>query len=204
MTDLERLSAEELLGEALDRHHPRLVTACSFQKEDSVVIDMLMRLEPSSRVFMIDTGVLFSETYQMHREVERSYGISVEVVAARASDGTRWASDRCCGAAKVAALDEALADVDAWVTGIRREQSPFRGDTRKAQFDPKRSVWKYNPLADWSEEDVWAYIRRHSVPYHPLHDRGYGSIGCEPCTQQGAGREGRWAGQDRSECGLHL
>ena len=169
-----------------------------------MLIDMLMQIEPGSRIVMIDTGVLFPETYEVRREIEARYGIAVEEVPAEAGQDMAWASDRCCSSAKVAALDRVLAGAEAWITGIRREQSELRSSAPKAHFDEKRGVWKYNPLADWSEDDVWRYIRSHSLPYHPLHDRGYESIGCMPCTRPGAGREGRWAGQDRSECGLHL
>jgi phosphoadenosine phosphosulfate reductase len=104
----------------------------------------------------------------------------------------------------VDALERALADVDAWITGIRREQSPTRAEAPKLEQDPKRGISKVNPLADWSEKDVWRYIDRHELPYHPLHDRGYASIGCAPCTRPGDGRAGRWAGQDKTECGIHL
>ena len=104
---------------------------------------------------------------------------------------------------QVEALERALDDVDAWVTGIRREQSPTRAEAGKLEYDDRRGIWKVNPLADWSEKDLWRYIFEHDVPYHPLHDQGYGSIGCEPCTRPGSGREGRWAGLDKTECGIH-
>jgi phosphoadenosine phosphosulfate reductase len=107
-------------------------------------------------------------------------------------------------ASKVAALDSALGELDAWITGLRREQAATRADARKLEFDARRGVFKANPLADWSEQAVWDYIARHNVPYNSLHDRGYASIGCSPCTLPGSGREGRWAGSDKVECGLHL
>jgi phosphoadenosine phosphosulfate reductase len=94
--------------------------------------------------------------------------------------------------------------MDAWITGIRREQSPTRADAPKLDRDEGRGLWKFNPLVDWTEEDVWRYVREHELPYHPLHDQGYASIGCAPCTLPGNGREGRWAGQDKVECGLHV
>ena len=105
--------------------------------------------------------------------------------------------------AKVDALERALAGVDAWISGIRREQAPTRSAASKLQRDERRCIWKLNPLVDWTEQDIWRYIYAHDLPYNSLHDQGYASIGCAPCTQPGSGREGRWAGQDKTECGLH-
>jgi phosphoadenosine phosphosulfate reductase len=204
MRGLEELAAEELVAVALERHHPELVLACSFQKEESVLIDMLMRIEPSARVFTIDTGVLFPETYETWRKVEDRYGLRVEVMDATPDNGTPWSAAQCCGRRKVDALDRALAGADAWITGIRRDQSPTRADAPKHEWDAARGVWKFNPLADWSDKEVWRYVQDHDLPYHPLHDRGYASIGCAPCTLPGDGREGRWAGQAKTECGLHV
>jgi phosphoadenosine phosphosulfate reductase len=195
---------EATLHAAIERHHPRLVMACSFQKEESVLIDMLMRIEPSARVFTIDTGVLFPETYETWRRIEARYGLRVEVVDATPPNGTPWSAAACCGARKVEALEEALSGVDAWITGIRREQSPTRADSETVEWDSARGVWKVNPLVAWSDSDVWSYVQAHDLPYHPLHDRGYASIGCAPCTLPGDGREGRWAGQEKTECGLHV
>jgi phosphoadenosine phosphosulfate reductase len=201
--NLESLSAHEVLAEAIERHHPSLVMACSFQKEESVLIDILMSIEPSARVFTIDTGVLFPETYEVWKQVEDRYGLRVEVMDAT-SPTSPWTAERCCGQRKVAALEEALDGVDAWITGIRREQSPTRANAPKLDWDEGRGVWKFNPLADWSEKDVWNYVFEHDLPYHPLHDRGYASVGCAPCTLPGTGRDGRWSGQDKTECGLHV
>jgi phosphoadenosine phosphosulfate reductase len=199
----ETASAEEVIAYAVDRFHPRLALACSFQKEESVLVHMLTEIEPAAHVFMIDTGVLFPETLDTWRAFEDRFGVDIEVIDARSEDGP-WNAERCCGQAKVDALERALADVDAWITGIRREQAPTRAETFKLEQDPKREIWKVNPLADWTERDLWNYIHRHDLPYHPLHDRGYSSIGCAPCTQPGEGRAGRWAGQDKTECGIHL
>jgi len=174
--------------------------ACSFQKEESVLIHMLMGIDPSVRVFTIDTGVLFPETYATWRELEQRLGLDIEVQDASGP----WSADNCCGEAKVAALERGLAGASAWVTGIRREQAPTRAGTAKIERDHKRGIWKYNPLADWTERDVWRYIHEHDLPYNELHDRGYASIGCAPCTLPGSGREGRWAGQEKTECGLHV
>ena len=200
---IETASAQDVIAYAVDRFHPRLTLACSFQKEESVLLHMLTQTEPAAHVFMIDTGVLFPETLQTWRSFEDRFGVRIEVVDARSQDGP-WSAEHCCGQAKVDALERALADVDAWITGIRREQGPTRAGAPKLEQDPKRGIWKVNPLADWSEKDLWSYIDRHDLPYHPLHDRGYASIGCVPCTQPGEGRAGRWSGQDKTECGIHL
>jgi phosphoadenosine phosphosulfate reductase len=201
---LEELTAEQTVGLALERHHPSLLLACSFQKEESVLIDMLMGLEPGARVFTIDTGVLFPETIETWQALERRYGLKVEVHDASSPDGRPWTAERCCGENKVAALERALDGADAWITGIRREQAPTRANAQKVERDEARGVWKFNPLADWTDEEVWRYVHEHQLPYNPLHDRGYESIGCAPCTRPGAGREGRWVGEDKTECGLHV
>jgi phosphoadenosine phosphosulfate reductase len=201
--DLEGRSAEEVLAYVADRFHPRLSVACSFQKEASVVMDMLLRIQPEARFFTIDNGVLFEETYATKRAVEERYGVEVEVLDASDPDGRPLTAENCCGDNKVAAFRRAVADADAWIAGLRREHSPERAGTPKLHWDERNGLWKANPLADWSERDVWRYIAEHDVPYNPLHDRGYDSIGCTLCTQPGSGREGRWAGTDKSECGLH-
>jgi phosphoadenosine phosphosulfate reductase len=193
--DLETVSAEEVLAYAVERFHPRLKMACSFQKEESVLLHMLTSIEPDARVFMIDTGVLFPETLETWKRFEERFGVGIEVVDARSPDG-QWTMNHCCGEAKVDALERALDDVDAWVTGIRREQAPTRAGAGKLEYDERREIWKVNPLADWSEKDLWRYIYAHDLPYHPLHDQGYSSIGCEPCTRPGEGPLGR-PGQDR-------
>jgi phosphoadenosine phosphosulfate reductase len=201
---LERASAEDVLAYMLEYFHPRLALACSFQKEEAVLIDMLMRIEPAARVFTIDTGVLFPETYEAWRELERHYGVRVEIVDATPADGATWSAAQCCSEAKVAALDRALEGLDGWITGLRRAQAPTRAGTPKLAFDARRGIWKASPLADWDDKDVRRYIARHDVPYNRLHDHGYESIGCQPCTLAGAGREGRWAGSDKTECGIHV
>jgi phosphoadenosine phosphosulfate reductase len=202
MRGLESFSAQEVLGLAVERHHPQLVMACSFQKEESVLIDMLMSIDPRARVFTIDTGALFPETYEVWRRIEDRYGLHIEVTDATSPNGP-WTAANCCGVRKVAALDQALAGAEAWITGIRREQSPTRANAAKLDWDDLRGVWKFNPLADWSDADIWRYVYENDLPYHPLHDDGYDSIGCAPCTLPGNGREGRWAGQAKTECGLH-
>jgi phosphoadenosine phosphosulfate reductase len=210
--DLESSSAEELLTYAAERFHPRLFVACSFQKEASVIMDMLVRIEPDARFFTLDTGVLFQETYETWRQLEDHYdikvevfkGISLEEQASRHGDEL-WNRDpdACCDIRKVSPLNQALSQVDAWVAGVRRDQSPTRSHTRKLHWDDKHGLWKLNPLADWSERDVWDYIARNDLPYNSLHDRGYASIGCTHCTKPGDGRDGRWAGHDKTDCGMH-
>jgi phosphoadenosine phosphosulfate reductase len=200
--ELESASAEEVIAYAVERFHPRLTTACSFQKEESVLVHMLTSVCPDARIFMIDTGVLFPQTLATWKQFEDRFGVNVEVLDASSPDEP-WTMERCCGEAKVEALERALADVDAWITGIRREQAATRTSATKLERDEARGIWKFNPLADWTEKDLWRYIHRHDLPYNPLHDQGYASIGCAPCTQPGSGREGRWAGTDKLECGIH-
>ena len=210
--DLEHMEAQQVLEYAVDRFHPRLVVACSFQKEASVVLDLMLRAAPDARVFTLDTHVLFPETYETWKKVEERYGIEVEVfqgpsLGRQAADhGDRlWERDpdACCDLRKVQPLNRALADVDAWVAGLRRDQSPSRANTPKLAWDAKHERWKFYPLADWTDKDVWSYIAEHELPYNQLHDQGYPTIGCTHCTVPGAGREGRWAGTGKTECGLH-
>ena len=210
--DLEGASAQEVLEHLVEHFHPRLYVACSFQKEASVIMDMLLKVEPEARFFTLDTGLLFPETYETWRQLEDRYGVKVEVYQGMslarqsAEHGEElWNSDpdACCGIRKVEPLKEALSQVDAWVSGMRRDQSPSRRQTPKFHWDDKHELWKANPLADWSEKDVWNYISEHDVPYNELHDRGYSSVGCTHCTLPGSGRAGRWAGTDKIECGLH-
>ena len=184
--------------------HERLVLLCSFQKEESVILDELLAVAPHVRVVTIDTGVLFEETLATWRAFEERFGVQIEVEEAFGTPP--WTGpEHCCGTQKVAALNRALADADAWVTGLRREQGPSRAGTQLVEVDDKRDgIAKYNPLALWTERDLWARIHERDLPHHPLHDAGYESIGCAPCTQPGSGREGRWAGSGKTECGLHL
>jgi phosphoadenosine phosphosulfate reductase len=184
--------------------HERLVFLCSFQKEESVILDELLALAPHVRVVTIDSGVLFEQTLATWRAFETRFGVKIEVHEAFGTPP--WAGpEHCCGAQKVAALERALAGSDAWVTGLRREQGPSRAGTQLVEVDEKRGhIAKYNPLALWTERDLWTRIHERDLPYHPLHDQGFESIGCAPCTRAGSGREGRWAGLDKTECGLHV
>lgn len=192
--------------------HERLTFLCSFQKEESVLLDALLPLAPHTRVVTIDTGVLFPETLAAWKAFEDRFGVRIDVEDAADHEGGRGPytgpAERCCSLGepppKMAALERALAGSDAWITGVRREQGPTRALTELVEWDRGRAMWKYNPLAAWTEKDLWTQIHARDLPYNALHDRGYESIGCAVCTLPGAGREGRWAGTDRTECGLHV
>ena len=204
--DLEQASAQDVLAYGVERFHPRLTLACSFQKEESVLFHMLSAIEVAEpiRAFTIDTGVLFPETLATWRRFEERFpAIAIDVQDAH-SPGAPWTLENCCSAAKVAGLETALSDVDAWITGIRRDQASTRAETAKFELDERRGIVKLNPLADWTEKDVWTYIFKHDLPYNLLHDQGYDSIGCASCTLPGNGRDGRWAGLDKTECGIHV
>ncbi len=188
------------LAEAGERHGDGLVMLCSFQKEESVLVEAVSRVAPATRIVTIDTGVLFPQTLATWRAFEERFGVSIGVQDARGP----WTEHLCCSEAKVEALDRALAGAQAWVTGIRREQSPTRADAETVEHDAGRGIAKYNPLAHWTEADLWSVIGARELPYNELHDQGYASIGCMPCTRPGEGREGRWAGSDKLECGLHI
>jgi phosphoadenosine phosphosulfate reductase len=207
------LSLTHTLREAA-RHGERAVLLCSFQKEESVLIDELLRLNEEMgapipgkavRIVTIDTGVLFPETLETWRAFEQRFGVEIEVQDASNLSGSPWSGpEHCCSVAKVAALEASLNGAEGWITGIRREQGPTRAATELIERDAKRNLWKYNPLAHWTDKDLWRRIHERDLPYNPLHDQGYESIGCAPCTQPGAGREGRWAGTAKEECGLHV
>jgi phosphoadenosine phosphosulfate reductase len=205
-SDVESYSAEEILALVVRDFPGKVSLACSFQKEESVLLDMLFALEPKARVFAIDTHYLFPETYELWREVEQRYDTKVEVFEGAPVEDKLWERnpDLYLAVAKVAPLNEALLDLDCWITGVRRDQSPTRANAPKLGWDAAHELWKANPLADWSDERCWAYIRERGLPYNALHDRGYESIGDTHSTLPGAGREGRWAGTDRTECGLHV
>jgi phosphoadenosine phosphosulfate reductase len=208
----QALSLTHTLREAA-RHGARAVLLCSFQKEESVLLDELLRLNEEMgpptpgkavRIVTIDTGVLFPETLQTWRAFEERFGVRIEVQDASNPENPWSGPEHCCSVAKVAALERSLDGAEGWITGIRREQGPTRANTELIERDDKRELWKYNPLAHWSDKDIWRRIHERDLPYNPLHDQGYESIGCAPCTQPGAGREGRWAGTQKEECGLHV
>jgi len=203
---VEAMSAEEILALCLGEFPGRVALACSFQKEESVLLDLLFGLEPKARVFAIDTHHLFPETYELWREIEQRYDTKVEVFAGPPVEEGLWETkpDLYLSIAKVAPLVRALGDLDAWITGIRRDQAPTRANAPKLGWDEQHELWKANPLADWSDDDCWSYTRERELPYNTLHDRGYASIGDTHSTKPGTGRDGRWAGTSRTECGLHV
>jgi phosphoadenosine phosphosulfate reductase len=210
---VEAMSAEEIVALCVREFPGSVSLACSFQKEETVLLDMLFAVEPDARVFAIDTHYLFPETYEVWRAVEQRYRTTVEVFegpspeALAETHGEKlWESkpDLYLSVAKVEPLVRALGELDAWITGIRRDQSPTRANAPKLGWDAAHELWKANPLADWSDDDCWAYIRERGLSYNPLHDGGYESIGDTHSTAPGAGRDGRWAGSDRTECGLHV
>lgn len=216
--DAEAWSAEDRLSWAAERFPGRAVLTCSWQRQSSVVIDMLSRLDLDVQIVELDTGLLFPETYETRDRLVERYGIDIRrvdpaqsVQEQAASEGPElWKRDpdRCCHLRKVLPLQRALEGADAWITGIRRSQSTGRAGAKPLELDATRGVVKVQPLVDWTDEDVQGYLYAHDVPYNPLHDQGYPSIGCVPCTRAVAPgedpRAGRWAGSDKDECGLHL
>jgi phosphoadenosine phosphosulfate reductase len=216
-TAAESWTAEEVIEWGFRRFHPEVAIASSFGAEDVVLIDIAARLQPNFRVFTLDTDFLFSETYALIDRIERQYGLRVERARSRYTPQMQAASygealwsrqpDQCCDLRKVEPLTKQLAGLSAWITGIRRDQAPTRAHARKVERDQKFGLIKLNPLADWTWERVWGYIHAHNVPYNPLHDQNYPSIGCTHCTrpvQPGEDmRAGRWSGFQKTECGLH-
>ena len=215
--DLEGRPAEEILRLASDRYRDRLSFATGFGPEGCLLIDLIGRHQIPIDLFTLDTGLLFEETYELWHRLEFRYDVKVRGVAPALSVeqqaceyGDRlWerAPDRCCEMRKVVSLEAALAHVDAWITAIRRDQTPERADAKVVEWDSKFGIVKINPLVAWTKKDVWRHLVQHEVPYNPLHDNGYPSIGCWPCTSQvEAGeddRAGRWRGTAKTECGLH-
>jgi len=222
---LESVSAQEALAWGLETFGDRLAIGTSFQAAGMAIVDMAARLRPDVRVFTIDTGRLPLETHDLMIEVERRYGIRVDVIGPDPGEVDAMVSRHgpdlfyeaaskrmlCCEIRKVRPLARKLATLDAWVTGLRRGQSAARAEVRKLEIDSANgSIVKLNPLADWSSEQVAAYNRDHKVPQHPLYAQGYTSIGCGPCTRPpmpGQGpRSGRWWWENdtRKECGIHF
>jgi phosphoadenosine phosphosulfate reductase len=215
---LEEEGAEAALQWALGAFGTEeIALACSFGAEDLVLVDMVSKIRPGTRVFYLDTHLLFPETYRVIEAVSERYPISLiryEPLLSLAEQAEQhgealWESnpDGCCAIRKVEPLTRALQGLGAWITGIRRDQAPTRANTPLVQWDPKFNLVKVNPLAQWNWEGVWSYIRLHRVPYNELHDRWYPSIGCTHCTRPVRPgedlRAGRWSGSQKTECGLH-
>ncbi|MDN4093254.1 phosphoadenylyl-sulfate reductase [Brevibacillus agri] len=214
---MEAKSPQDVLVLAVEHFAGNLVLASSFGAEDVVLIDMLHKLAPTIPVFYLDTNKHFPETYETRDKLEERYQTKfiqvlpqMTLAEQEKSHGDKlWETDPnlCCQIRKVEPLTRVLSGYDAWITGIRRDQAPTRANAKKVEWDDKFKLVKFNPLADWTMDQVWAYIHANDVPYNPLHDRNYPSIGCSVCTrpvQSGQDpRAGRWAGFDKTECGLH-
>jgi phosphoadenosine phosphosulfate reductase len=215
--DFEGMSAEALLEWAAAEFGDRVCLTCSWQKQSSVLVHMVSDLGLDLPVLELDTQLFFKETYETRDRLVERYGLSlarpdvISVAEQHRREGPNlWERDpdRCCHIRKVEPLENALAPYSAWISGIRRDQSPSRADTPKVQWSERYGVWKLHPLADWDEKRVWAYITVNEIPYNPLHEVGYRSIGCIPCTRptrpDEEERAGRWAGSDKLECGIHF
>ena len=225
--ELKRLSdafesqqPQDVLKEAIKRYAPKIVLACSFGAEDVVLVDMVHRIDPAIPLFYLDTDFLFPETYATRDRIIQQYALQpAQVLQVRslltpdqqaAQHGPAlWSTepDRCCQLRKVEPLTRVLKGYEAWITGIRREQSPTRANAGLIEWDGKFQLVKVNPLARWTWADVWTYIKVYEVPYNPLHDQNYPSIGCTHCTAPVAPgedpRAGRWKTFTKTECGLH-
>ena len=208
--DFEAMSADELLRWAYEEFGERLCLTCSWQRQSSALVHMVSELELGVDVVELDTLVLFPETYATRDRLVEQYGLELKSFRPLDPIDRLWETDpdRCCGIRKVEPLERALAGYDAWITGIRREQSPTRANAQKVEWSERYGVWKIQPLVDWDSKRVDAYITVNEIPYNPLHDQGYPSIGCIHCTRPvTAGedeRAGRWAGSDKLECGIHV
>jgi phosphoadenosine phosphosulfate reductase len=216
--EFERQAPQEVLAYAIATYFPEIVLASSFGAEDVALIDMVHRINPATPILYLDTDFLFKETYETREALIRKYGIAPIQIKSRFTPEQQaerfgeklWERrpDECCNQRKVEPLTRALKSYKAWITGIRRDQSPTRAQAPIVEWDAKFELVKFNPLARWTNEDVWAYIRLHGVPYNPLHEQGYPSIGCTYCTrpvQPGEdSRAGRWVGFTKTECGLHI
>jgi phosphoadenosine phosphosulfate reductase len=215
--ECESAAPEDVLRWVVAEYAPDLALATGFGVEGCVLVSMLSEIRPATRIFYLDTDLLFPETYALRDQLEARYGVHFERRATGLSlsdqaggHGERlWERqpDLCCRLRKVEPLKQILKEMRAWITAIRRDQSPARTHIRPVEWDERFGLVKVNPLARWSTRDVWNYVAKHNVPYNPLHDQGYPSIGCVPCTtlvQIGeVPRAGRWRGTAKSECGIH-
>ncbi len=209
-----RADPQTILRWATETFGARLGIACSFGGISGMaIVDMAVKIQPDVRVYYTDTEFLFPETYATRDAVAAKYNIvplgyrpklTPEQQAAAHGDALwRTNPDLCCAIRKVEPNARALEGLDAWVAGLRRDQSDTRKNIEPVQWDAKFGVFKIAPLFAWSEADVWRYIAANQVPYNPLHDDGYASVGCTHCTTAGQGRNGRWQGSTKTECGLH-
>lgn len=215
---LQSATPQEILRWAVQTFFPRLTMATAFGAEGCCILHMLAEIEPRVRVFNLDTGYQFQETLDLRERIKQKYAIAVEYVRAEqtvaeyeAEHGGplyRIRPDQCCADRKLAPLRKAVIGYDAWISAIRRDQTADRAVASVVQWDAKFNLVKVNPLLSWTKKDVWDFVLKNDVPYNPLHDQGYPSIGCWPCTAPvGAGedeRAGRWAGTKKKECGLHV
>ncbi len=216
--ELEGSSPESILRWGFQHFSPDIVQATGFGPEGVVLMHMVSTISPETPVFYLDTDLLFPETYALRDELARRFGVRFERVPASLSLDAQTARhgkelwkrdpDLCCYVRKVMPQRQYLSRYRAWITGIRRDQTAFRANAGLVEWDTANKMVKLNPLAAWTSEQVWQYIRTHELPYNPLHDRGYPSIGCQPCTRAVAPgedpRAGRWAGTQKTECGIHL
>ncbi len=210
-------SPSEILRWGVETFSPRLTMATAFGPEGCVILHMLAEIEPKVRIFNLDTGYQFAETLKLRDEIAHRYGIEVEMIRPdttveeyeRRHGGPLYGTqpDQCCHDRKIVPLHRAVAGYDAWISSIRADQSSHRARADVVGWDAKFGLVKINPLLHWTNRDVWAFVVSNKVPYNPLHDQGYPSIGCWPCTRAvrpgDDERAGRWAGQAKTECGLH-
>lgn len=208
---------QEILRWAVEAYGDKLTMATAFGPEGCIILHMLSEIDPKVRVFNLDTGYQFAETLELRERIAARYGIEVEYVRSAVSVPDYEAShggpiygsdpDRCCRDRKILPLQRGVEGYDAWISAIRADQSTHRARADVVGWDAKFGLVKINPLLKWTKRDVWAFVVANDVPYNPLHDQGYPSIGCWPCTKpvnQGDDeRAGRWAGQAKTECGLH-
>ncbi len=215
---------QEVLKWSLDNLHPRIAMASSFGAEDVVVIDMLMKINPKARIFTLDTGRLNQETYDVMDEIRKKYNMNIEVMFPDHNEveqmvrinGLNLFYDSignrklCCGIRKVHPLNRILSTLDGWITGLRADQTQVRSNANKIELDEQHNgIIKINPITDWTWEQTWDYIKKYNIPYNKLHDKGFPSIGCEPCTRAIKPgeplRAGRWwwESDSQKECGLH-
>ncbi|GGG11120.1 phosphoadenylyl-sulfate reductase [Paenibacillus aceti] len=214
--ELESATPQEIIAWAVETF-PNITFACSFGAEDVVLVDILQKVSPATDIFYLDTDFHFKETYETRDKLMNRYDLQFVRVSPLISPADQerqhgaelWKKDpnTCCNIRKVEPLTRVLSKYEAWITGIRRDQAPTRANAKKIEYDVKFGLVKFNPIADWTSEDVWNYIHSNGLVYNPLHDQNYPSIGCEHCTRPVMpgedARAGRWAESEKTECGLH-